>query len=59
VVALLDIAGLVDHQHPTHAPEVFHDVAAQVIAYSVVVPHRLAQQVLQTVWRRGSHVLGG
>src|SRR5690606_15808638 len=47
--ALLQIAGLVHHQHRPGRPEVLGDVAAQVIAYLVGVPHRPAQQVLHPV----------
>lgn len=57
VAALLQVPGLVNHQQPTGAAEVFYDVAAQVIAHSIVIPDRFAQQVLQTVWPGGSDVL--
>src|SRR6266700_7642974 len=44
--ALLEIAGLVHHQHRPRIAQVVDDVVADVIAYLVVVPHRPAKQVL-------------
>ena len=47
--ALLDVAGLVDHQHRTRVTERVDDVVAQVIAHRLGVPLRPRQQVLQPV----------
>jgi hypothetical protein len=56
--ALLDVAGLVDHQHGLRVGQVLHDVVAQVIAYRVGVPHRAGQQMLHPVRAGFPGVLG-
>jgi hypothetical protein len=57
VSALLQITGLVDDEHRLGRTEVLHNVAAQVLTHSVVVPHSPAQQVLQTLRGGVSNVL--
>ena len=47
--ALLEVAGLVDHQHGIDLAEPLDDIRAQVVTDAVDVPFRLAQQVLQTI----------
>jgi hypothetical protein len=49
VGALLEVAGLVDHQDRARASQVLDQVAADVVADGVVVPDRPGQQVLQAV----------
>jgi hypothetical protein len=51
VSALLEVAGLVHHQHGIHCAEPLHDIPAQVITDAVGVPRGLAQQVLQAIRR--------
>ena len=58
VGALLQIAGLVHHQHRVGIGEVIHDVSAQVVTHRVGVPGRASQQVLHAVRRRLTGVLG-
>jgi hypothetical protein len=45
--ALLQVAGLINHQHRAGITQMLHHVAAQVIADRIGVPHRTGQQVLQ------------
>ena len=47
--ALLEVAGLVHHQHRLGVAQVLSDVVANVIAHLVVVPHRPAKQVLHPI----------
>jgi hypothetical protein len=56
--ALLDITGLIDHQHPVRITQVVHHVIAQVIADPVGVPHRATQQVLHAIRAGVPGVLG-
>src|SRR6266496_845684 len=56
--ALLEIAGLVHHQHRPRIAQVVDDVVADVIAQLVVVPHRPAKQVLHPVRVGVAGVLG-
>ena len=58
VGALLDIAGLVDHQDRSRVAERVDDVVAQVVAHRVGVPARPRQQMLQPVGGGGAAVLG-
>ena len=55
--ALLDIPGLLHHQHPVWITEVLHDVAADIIADTVSVPGP-RQQVLHAAGRSIPGVLG-
>jgi hypothetical protein len=48
-VALLQIAGLINHQHRVGVTETGHHVVAQVIAHTVGVPAGPVEQVLHTV----------
>jgi hypothetical protein len=56
--ALLEITGLVHHQHRLGVAEVFDNVVADVIAHLVLVPHRPAQQVMHPVRVGVAGVLG-
>jgi hypothetical protein len=56
--ALLEVAGLVDHQHRTRVTEVVDQVVPDVVADGVLVPDRSSQQVLQAVRRGLAGVLG-
>jgi hypothetical protein len=56
--ALLDIAGLINHQHRARITEVFYDVVAQVIANPIGVPHRATEQVLHAIRASIPGVLG-
>jgi hypothetical protein len=56
--ALLEVPGLVDHQHRTLLTEVLDQVVAHVVADPVVVPDRPGQQVLQAVGGGLAGVLG-
>ena len=58
VSALLQVAGLVHHQHGIHLAEPLHDIPAQVVTHAVGIPFRLPQQVLQAVRRVVTGVLG-
>jgi hypothetical protein len=49
VDALLQVTGLVDHQHSIRVAEVIGDVAAQVVTDAVGVPRRPRQEVLQRI----------
>jgi site-specific DNA recombinase len=49
VAALLEIAGLIDHQHRARVAEVLDQIIPDVVADRVVVPDRSGQQVLQAV----------
>ena len=51
VAALLDVAGLVEHQHPVRGAQCLDHIAAQVLAHPALVPHRLVQQPLHPVRR--------
>jgi hypothetical protein len=55
--ALLEVAGLVNHQHGRRVAEVLDHVRAQVTADAVVVPHRPGQQVLHPVRAGVANVL--
>ena len=56
--ALLEVPGLVDHQHRGRVAEVVDQVVAHVVADRVVVPDRPGQQVLHAVWGGIPSVLG-
>ena len=47
--ALLQIAGLIQHQHRARVAQTLDHVAAQVVPHPVVIPHRPRQQVLHPV----------
>jgi hypothetical protein len=47
--ALLEISGLVHHQHRLGIAEVLDHVVAEVVADAVVVPHRPTKQVLHPI----------
>jgi len=49
LAALLQIPGLVEHQHPIGVAELPHDVVAQVIPDAIGVPARPREQVLHAV----------
>jgi len=56
--ALLEITGLIDHQHRITVAEVGADEVPQVIAHPVGVQHRPGEQVLHTVRISVTGVLG-
>jgi hypothetical protein len=56
--ALLQIPGLVDHQHRAGIGEVLDDVAAQILCDPVGVPDRPGQQMLHAIGRAVAGVLG-
>jgi len=56
--ALLEIPGLVDHQHRLGIAQVLHQVPTDVVADPVVVPHRPAEQVLHPIRGEVAGVLG-
>jgi hypothetical protein len=58
VAALLEVAGLVDHQHRALLAEVLDQQGAHVVAGAVFVPHRPGQQVLHPVRAGIPGVLG-
>jgi isopentenyl diphosphate isomerase/L-lactate dehydrogenase-like FMN-dependent dehydrogenase len=58
VPALLQIPGLVHHQHRVLAAEPGDHIGAQVITDPVVIPARLGQQMLQPVRRAVADMLG-
>jgi hypothetical protein len=58
VAALLEVAGLVDYQHPGGVSQVLQQPVADVVADLVVVPHCAGQQVLQAVGAGLAGVLG-
>jgi hypothetical protein len=58
VGALLEIPGLVDHQHRGRVSQVLQQVVADVVADPVVVPDRPGQQVLHAVRGGLAGVLG-
>jgi len=47
--ALLEVPGLVHHQHRPRIAQMLDQVVAEVVADRVVVPHRPAQQVLHPI----------
>jgi hypothetical protein len=51
VAALLDVAGLVEHQHPVRCTQRLDHIAPQVLAHPALVPHRPVQQPLHPVRR--------
>jgi hypothetical protein len=55
---LLEVAGLVNHQHRVRVSQVLDQQGAHVVAHGVVVPHRPAQEVLQAVGGGLAGVLG-
>jgi hypothetical protein len=55
---LLEVAGLVHHQHRLRVAQVLDHVVAAVIAHLVVIPHRPGQQVLHPVRVGVAGVLG-
>jgi len=56
--ALLEIAGLVHHQHRLGVAKVLDEVGAHIIADRIVVPHRPGEQMLHPVGAGVSGVLG-
>jgi hypothetical protein len=56
--ALLEVAGLVHHQHRLVLAQVLDHVVAEVVADLVVVPHRPGEQVLHPVGVGVAGVLG-
>ena len=56
--ALLEVAGLVHHQHRLRIAQVLDHVVAEVIAHLVLVPHRPGQQMLHPVRVGVTGVLG-
>ena len=56
--ALIEVAGLINHQHRTRVAEVLDQVVAHVVADHVVVLDRSGQQVLQAVRAGLAGVLG-
>jgi hypothetical protein len=58
LAALLEVAGLVDHQHRLGIAQVLDQVSTEVVADPVVVPHRPAQQVLHPIRAGIAGVLG-
>ena len=58
LAALLKVAGLVNDQHCRGVAERLDQVGTEVIAHSVVVPHRPTQQVLHPIWVGVPGVLG-
>jgi hypothetical protein len=58
VHTLLEVSGLVDHEHPVGVAERADDVVAQVIAHSVGVLTRAGKQVLHAMWIRITGMLG-
>jgi hypothetical protein len=58
VDALLQIAGVIDHQHRAQVTEMIHHVCPQAGTHRVGVPHRPSQQVLLAVRGRLTGVLG-
>jgi hypothetical protein len=57
--ALLDIPGFINHQHRVRITQVLGDVVTQIIAHSIGIPHRAAQQVLHAIRRCITSMLGG
>jgi hypothetical protein len=51
MAALLDVAGLVEHQHPVRRAQRLGHIAPQVLAHPALVPHRPVQQPLHPVRR--------
>jgi len=56
--ALLQVAGLVHHQHRPRVAQMLDQVGAEVVTHPVVVPRRAGQQVLHPIRRGVSGVLG-
>jgi len=56
--ALLEVSGLIDHQHRARISQVLDDTGTQIIAHAVRVPLRPRQQMLHPVRRPVSSVLG-
>jgi hypothetical protein len=55
---LLDIPGLIDHEHRAGVAQMLDDVAAYVIAHPVGIPARPRQKVLHAARRRVPGMLG-
>ena len=51
LAALLDVAGLVEHQHPVRRAQRLDHIAPQVLAHPALVPHRPVEQPLHPVRR--------
>ncbi len=47
--ALLQVPGLIDHQHRVRVTQVVHDIAAQIVPDLLGIPLRPRQQVLQRI----------
>jgi hypothetical protein len=56
--ALLQIAGLVHHQHRLRVAQVPDQVGADIVTHPVVVPCRAGQQMLHPIRREVPGVLG-
>jgi hypothetical protein len=56
--ALLEVAGLVYHQHRLGIAQMLHKVGADVIAQRVLIPHRPTKQVLHPIGAGVADVLG-
>jgi len=56
--ALLQVPGLVDHQHRLGVTQVLDYIGAHVITHAVFVPHRPAKQVLHPIGAGITGVLG-
>ena len=56
--ALLEIPGLVHHQHRLGIAQMLHKVGADVIAQRVLIPHRPTKQVLHPIRAGVADVLG-
>jgi hypothetical protein len=56
--ALLEVAGLVHHQHRLGVAQVLGEIPADVIAQRVGIPHRPTKQVLHPIRAGVAGVLG-
>ena len=56
LVALLEKAGLIEHQHGVRIAQVLDYIGAQIIAHGVGIPVHAGQEILHAI---GCHVAGG
>ena len=56
LVALLEKAGLVEHQHGVRIAEMLDDIGAQVIAHGVGIPVHAGEEILHAI---GAGIAGG
>jgi hypothetical protein len=56
--ALLDVAGLIDHQHRARVTQVLHDIRAHAVADRIGVPPGTSEQVLHPIRRGVPRMLG-